>query len=172
MIKRIAAIILWIAFFIFIFRSLPTFAKEEVHFSCKSGGWIEKCHKEVLRMGKHEVPEGYYVSAGNFILLNATCISSNTDFAFHAAFRVLYPVTDISIDYPNIKFTDDATIRKIGILFVKNENAIENYKNVLNTQYPQLVAYLEKVNAFKGINDYFVLSGEEMGKLINIPLCQ
>jgi hypothetical protein len=168
-----ATIVFVVVFFLFLLI-YPSVAHEddELAFSCKAGGLMKECYEEVLRMDKHPVPAGFYASAGTFILLNATCISPNATFAFHAPFLMIPFRTSIDPDYTDVAFSEDSWMSKIGVLFFQGETGKERFYKFLATQYPQLVDYLKQVNALRSINQYFQLSGEEMSKLIQIPPCK
>lgn len=150
-------------------------------FSCVSGGGIDDCYKEVMRMGSHKVPKNTYYSAGNFILLNATCLDDNSKFGFHSVFRVSSFYSKIigedyrkgvvvNEDHPFLLWSEFT--QKTGALFIKSIKGNEDYKRVFREAYPKLADHLEKNGALNFINKYFVLTSREISDLTNLPICK
>lgn len=149
-------------------------------FSCVSGGEIIGCLNEVNRMGLHEVPKNTYYSAGNFILLNATCLEDGSKFAFHSVFRVSsFYSKIIGEDYKNAKIVNEdhpflewsEFTQKTGAILVRSLKGNEDYKKAFQKDYPKLVEHLEKNGALNFINKYFVLNSKEISELTNLPIC-
>ena len=112
------------------------------------GGEIPDCiaRAKSLPIG-HSVGPGVYSSGGTYVLLNAGCVSKDAEFQFHSAF-----------------YGPDAE-------HVKRLASNDDQMAMLSA-YPKLVGHLISVGAFEKVLPMTILSGEQVHRLTDLPICE
>ena len=143
-------------------------------YSCPNGGVVEMCLAEAESLPPHEVEEDYYISAGNFIIINASCVHPKAKFLFHSSFRLHFMSS--TIDYLHNErghyvHIDSDDLIPMGVLFVPSQSGNEKFNKAISA-YPDLILYLMTNNAFKSPVAFFQIMGDEMARLTHKPECR